>query len=129
MGDSMRNVVIVGGGFAGVWAALAAARERAARTPTRPVNITLVSPEPWLTMRPRLYEASPQTLRVPLAGVLGPAGVVHIAATVRHIDTRAQTVTADTLSASRSFLGPTDSRREAACIDRQFRARSDPQRR
>jgi NADH dehydrogenase len=58
----MRNIVIVGGGFAGVWAALGAPREAASRTRSgQQLNITLVSPEPWLTIRPRLYEGSTPT--------------------------------------------------------------------
>lgn len=50
-----RNILIVGGGFAGLWAALGAARvidmEREAGSD---VEITLVSPYPELHVRPRL---------------------------------------------------------------------------
>jgi NADH dehydrogenase len=45
--------VVVGGGFAGFWAAVAARRVAPA------VDVVLVSRTPMLEMRPRLYEAEP----------------------------------------------------------------------
>ena len=52
------NILIIGGGFAGFWAAVAARRVAGPR------RRTLVSPEPVLEIRPRLYEAKPETLAV-----------------------------------------------------------------
>jgi NADH dehydrogenase len=46
------NILVIGGGFAGFWAAVAARRVAGART-----GVTLVSREPMLEIRPRLYEA------------------------------------------------------------------------
>lgn len=93
----MSRLVIVGGGFAGVWAALqaSATRRRAARDD---LEITLVSRDPWLTIRPRLYEGSLDGVRVPLDEVLEPAGVRRIEAEARHIVPESRTVT----------LGPDD---------------------
>ena len=64
------RIVVVGGGFAGFWAAVAARRVGGDA-----VSITLVSAEPVLTIRPRLYEAHPETLSVELAPLLGLVGV------------------------------------------------------
>jgi NADH dehydrogenase len=50
-----RGVLILGGGYAGVYAALGGARARG----EAPIDITLVSAEPDLINRPRLYEQSP----------------------------------------------------------------------
>ena len=63
----MKKLVIVGGGFAGVWAALQASAVRHRANATRRFSITLVSRDPWLTIRPRLYEDSLDGVRVPLA--------------------------------------------------------------
>lgn len=73
----MRQLVVVGGGFAGLWAALAAARELADADADADVaaQVTLLSPDPWLVMRPRLYERDPESLRQDLRPVLEAAGV------------------------------------------------------
>jgi NADH:quinone reductase (non-electrogenic) len=88
----MKRIVIVGGGFAGVRAALAAARSRRA---AGDLAVTLVSRDPWLTIRPRLYEATLDGVRVPLDEVLGPAGVERLEGTVSGIDAAARTVAID----------------------------------
>jgi NADH:quinone reductase (non-electrogenic) len=81
----MASLVIVGGGFAGVWAALAAASLRR-RTGDRHLTIHVVNRDPWLTMRPRLYEPSLEETRVPLHEVLTPAGVEIVLGQVTGID-------------------------------------------
>lgn len=50
----MHDILIAGGGYAGVWAAFEAARQ--AEAAGRTLDIALVSRDPWLTARPRLYE-------------------------------------------------------------------------
>jgi NADH dehydrogenase len=92
-GLSMKKLVIVGGGFAGVWAALQASAVRHRANATRRFSITLVSRDPWLTIRPRLYEDSLDGVRVPLAEVLDPQGVELVEAEVRHIDTESRLIT------------------------------------
>ncbi len=77
----MKQLVIVGGGFAGVWAALAARRAA-----PRDVEVTLVSRDGWLTIRPRLYESSLDGVRVPLADVAHEGGFARIEAEVTRID-------------------------------------------
>ncbi len=50
----MHDILIAGGGYAGLWAAFGAARQAALSG--RGLDIALVSRDPWLTARPRLYE-------------------------------------------------------------------------
>ena len=88
----MRNLVIVGGGFAGVWAALAAARARQSYGAGSKLAVTLVSRDPWLTIRPRLYEDRLDDVRVPLDDVCEPAGVDRIVGEVTRIDPMAREV-------------------------------------
>ncbi|MFI8933262.1 NAD(P)/FAD-dependent oxidoreductase [Streptomyces sp. NPDC053474] len=88
----MNHIVIVGGGFAGVWSAASAARVRGDAA----LRITLVSPTTDLVLRPRLYEAEPERAVVPLKRILEPVGVAHVQATVTEIDTAGhRVVTAD----------------------------------
>ncbi|MFO1168352.1 MAG: FAD-dependent oxidoreductase [Rhodoblastus sp.] len=69
----MPSIVVVGGGFAGLNAALAAVRAGNGK-----VDVSLVSREPWLTIRPRLYEAQPEGLRVDLRVPLSKVGARYI---------------------------------------------------
>ncbi|GAA0403423.1 pyridine nucleotide-disulfide oxidoreductase [Acrocarpospora corrugata] len=84
----MSDVLIIGGGFAGVWSALGAARLADQR-----LTITLVAPGDDLVIRPRLYEAAPAALRVPLERILQPTGVTRLPAVVTAIDTDRRSVT------------------------------------
>lgn len=79
-----QHIVVVGGGFAGMWAALAAARE-ATGTAGR-IAITVISLDEYLTLRPRLYEREPARLREPLRPILDAVGVCLRIGTVRDID-------------------------------------------
>lgn len=100
----MRNVLIVGGGFAGLWAAMAAAlaRDELGLTDSA-LRIGLVSRDPWLTIRPRLYEADLSHTRVRLDSVLRPIGVDRIQAEVTDIDTSTQRVSFASRSAGVSY--------------------------
>jgi NADH dehydrogenase len=83
------QVLIIGGGFAGVWSAVAAVGQRwAAGLPESDMRVTLVSAGDDLVIRPRLYEADPERMRLPLDRVLGPIGVQRVAATITGIDTQ-----------------------------------------
>jgi NADH:quinone reductase (non-electrogenic) len=84
----MNGVLVIGGGFAGVWSA--AAGVLAAGDTDLPV--TLVSQGHDLVIRPRLYQTDPARMRVPLDRILGPIGVRRVAATVTGIDTAAHRV-------------------------------------
>ena len=82
------KILVVGGGFAGFWAAVAARRVAGPRA-----EVTLVSPEPLLEMRPRLYEARPETLAVDLLPLLRKVDVNFVRGAAIRLDTAARTVT------------------------------------
>jgi NADH dehydrogenase len=87
-------VIVIGSGFAGLWAALGAARrldELQVKAGT--VDITVLSARPFHDIRVRNYEADLSACRIPLADVLDPAGVAHIATEVTGIDADARVVT------------------------------------
>ncbi|HEY5844315.1 MAG TPA: FAD-dependent oxidoreductase, partial [Mycobacterium sp.] len=89
-----RRILVLGSGFAGLWAALGAARRRnELGAPEGSVAITVISSQPFHDIRVRNYEADLSACRIPLTDVLDPAGVVHIAAEVTAIDTTARSVT------------------------------------
>lgn len=69
----MKHLLVIGGGFAGVRAAQAAAATALAAN--RALNITLLSENDHLTVRPRLYLADPAVWRVPLEPALEPLGI------------------------------------------------------
>ena len=70
----MNELVIAGGGFAGVWAAMSAAAQRR-KLAAEDVPITLYGRDPWLTMRPRLYEGAREESRVALEPLMSTIGV------------------------------------------------------
>lgn len=91
----MRDILVIGGGFAGVWSAAGAVRAaRAAGAAGEDLRITLISGGDDLVIRPRLYEDDPESMRVSLDRVLGPIGVRRVVGTVTGIDTRTRTVRA-----------------------------------
>ena len=90
----MKNVVVLGSGFAGLWAAVGAARRLDERhIPVGDVGVTVISSQPFHDIRVRNYESDLTACRIPLRAVLDPVGVAHIAADVTAIDTAARTVT------------------------------------
>ncbi|MEU2003280.1 NAD(P)/FAD-dependent oxidoreductase [Rhodococcus sp. NPDC019627] len=92
MTDSGR-VLVLGSGFAGLWAALGAARRLEELDATGTVDVTVISKLPFHDIRVRNYEADLSACRIPLSDLLDPADVGHITAEVTAIDTTARTVT------------------------------------
>jgi NADH:ubiquinone reductase (H+-translocating) len=87
------RLVIIGAGFAGMYAALSAARLRDIRGASpEELEIMLVAPEPTLVVRPRLYEPKPETLTAPLLDVLQAIDVVYVQGSAETIDTKSRTV-------------------------------------
>ncbi|MBT6095264.1 MAG: FAD-dependent oxidoreductase [Rhodospirillaceae bacterium] len=80
----MKSILVIGGGFAGLSAALNAVSE--IERHGGDITVTLVSESPYITIRPRLYEPSPETLREPLLPILEPTGIDFIQGFVRTID-------------------------------------------
>lgn len=69
----MKQILIIGGGFAGLWSAASAVRQLEALGET--ASITLINPDPWHSIRVRNYEDDLSDTRVGLATVLDPIGV------------------------------------------------------
>jgi NADH:ubiquinone reductase (H+-translocating) len=87
------RLVIIGAGFAGMYAALSAARLRDIRGASpEELEIALVAPEPTLVVRPRLYERKPETLTAPLQDVFKAIDVVYVQGSAEAIDTKSRTV-------------------------------------
>jgi len=87
-------VVVIGSGFAGLWAGLGAARRLdELAVPKDTVDITVLSPKAFHDVRVRNYETDLSSCRVPLADLFDPVGVAHVATEVTAIDTGARTVT------------------------------------
>jgi NADH dehydrogenase len=85
-----KQIVVVGSGFAGTWAALSAARARSLAGRERDVAVTVVSPAAHLVIRPRLYERSLEGMAPDLGPLFDAVGVGHVAASVEsiHIEDR-----------------------------------------
>ena len=87
------RLVIIGAGFAGMYAALSAARLRDIKgVSPEEFEIALVAPEPTLVVRPRLYEPKPETLTAPLLDVLKAIDVAYVQGSAETIDTKSRTV-------------------------------------
>jgi NADH dehydrogenase len=87
------EIVVLGAGFAGLWAALGAARRRAELgIADRDMPVTVVSAQPYHDIRVRNYEPDLSQCRIPLAKVLDPAGVGQVTADVVAIDPQSRTV-------------------------------------
>jgi NADH:ubiquinone reductase (H+-translocating) len=82
------KILVIGGGFAGFWAAVAARRVAGSRA-----EVTLVSRESVLEIRPRLYEAMPETLAVALLPLLRKVDIGFVRGEAIGLDAAAKIVT------------------------------------
>lgn len=85
------QLVIIGGGFAGLWAT-AAASEHRTTSGTDALDITLVTATPDLIIRPRLYEADLAATVVPLEPIVTALGARLVVDTAIGIDTGSMTI-------------------------------------
>jgi NADH dehydrogenase len=93
-----KRLVIIGAGFAGMYAAISAARLRHLQgVSPDDLEIALISPEPFLVIRPRLYEPKPETMKAPLTELLQEMDVRYVQGSVETIDSA---------SGLASFVGP-----------------------
>ena len=107
-----QHIVIVGAGFAGLMAALSAARVRDEKgVSADDLKITVVAPEPALVVRPRLYEREPASMVAPLGELFAATDISFHAGSVETIDHERGTVTvtgsdgdADTIAYERLIL-------------------------
>src|ERR1700741_5183728 len=81
-----QHIVIAGSGFAGLWAALSAARAVSLAGQSDTVEITVGSPEAKLAIRPRFYEAALENMEPELGAVFDAVGVRHLAGWVTAVD-------------------------------------------
>jgi NADH:ubiquinone reductase (H+-translocating) len=90
---SEQKVLVLGGGFAGLWSAVGAARklDELGQGPSE-VAVTLVNRDPFHSIRVRNYESDLTSVRVPLDDVLGPIGVLRVEGRVTGIDLSGQFV-------------------------------------
>ncbi len=88
-----QRILVLGGGFAGLWSALAAARQldQLGLGPEA-MEVLLVNRDAFHAIRVRNYEPDLAPLRVPLEEVLAPAGVRWLVGEVGPIDLAARTV-------------------------------------
>jgi NADH dehydrogenase len=99
------RLIIIGAGFAGMYAALSAARLRDIQgVSPEDLEIALIAPEPTLVVRPRLYEPKPETLTAPLLDVLKAIDVVYVQGSAETIDTKARVVQLATAKGTRKTL-------------------------
>ena len=99
------RLVIIGAGFAGMYAALSAARLRDIQgVSPEEFEIALVAPEPTLVVRPRLYEPKPETMTAPLLDVLNAIDVVYVQGSAETVDTKSRMVQIATNKGTRKSL-------------------------
>lgn len=99
------RLVIIGAGFAGMYAALSAARLRDIKGASpEELEIALVAPEPTLVVRPRLYEPKPETLTAPLKDVLEAVDVLYVQGQAETIDTKSCVVEVVTAKGTRKTI-------------------------
>jgi len=91
----MPRIVVLGAGFAGLWAALGAARKRD-EIGAADLEILVVDRNPYHNIRVRNYEVDLSEAAIPLAEVLDPVGVHHRVAEVLGIDPTRQQVSVTT---------------------------------
>ena len=76
-----KQILIVGTGFSGMWAALSAAR-LLDKEANPNIDITVIAPQPELRVRPRFYENAVETLVAPLQPLFDITGVNFLRGTV-----------------------------------------------
>jgi NADH:ubiquinone reductase (H+-translocating) len=91
------RILVLGAGFAGLWAAIGAARKIDQIGPAASeVEILVVDRNDYHNIRVRNYEVDLNDVTIPLADVLDPIGVNHMRAEVQAVDPSARHVTVET---------------------------------
>lgn len=86
-----KQILIVGSGFSGMWAAVSAARLSALEGKNN-LKIAVLAPVPELRVRPRFYEEKVSTLVAPLTELFAELDIEFIAGSAEHIDTHEKKV-------------------------------------
>jgi NADH dehydrogenase len=91
------RILVLGAGFAGLWAAIGAARKIDQIGPAASeVEILVVDRNDYHNIRVRNYEVDLSDVTIPLTDVLDPIGVNHMRAEVQAVDPSARHVTVET---------------------------------
>ena len=86
-----KQILIVGSGFSGMWAAVSAAR-LSALAGNNSLSIAVLAPVAELRVRPRFYEENVSTMVAPLTELFAELGITFIAGEAQRIDTSSKTV-------------------------------------
>jgi NADH:quinone reductase (non-electrogenic) len=96
---SVKRILVLGGGFAGLWSAVGAARKLDELGYGQDVvQVTLVNRDGFHNIRVRDYESDLTPVRVPLDDVLVPIGVQRVEGEVIGIDVPGKTAAVRTAS-------------------------------
>lgn len=82
----MARILVLGAGFAGLWAAIGAARKRDEIGAGSDIEIRLVDRDPYHNIRVRKYEADLSEVALPLPQLLDTIGFAHGIGEVEAID-------------------------------------------
>ncbi|VVP66257.1 NADH dehydrogenase-like protein [Pseudomonas fluorescens] len=81
----MKQILIIGAGFGGVWSALSAAR-LLDKHDRNDVEITVLAPQAELRIRPRFYEPNVHNMKAPLTDLFNAVGVKFVQGSADAID-------------------------------------------
>lgn len=103
---NIKRILVLGGGFAGLWSTVGAARklDELGQNRLDAVEVTLVNRDAFHSIRVRNYESDLSSIRVPLDDVLGPIGVRRIEGEVSGIDLNEQTVSVQTTNGQQTLI-------------------------
>jgi len=106
----MKQILIIGAGFAGLWSALSAIRQLD-RNAGKDIEVTVLAPQAELHVRPRFYEPEVHTMAAPLQALFDAVNVrfvqgsaFHIDETARHVGYRTRSGTQCTLPYDRLIM-------------------------
>lgn len=94
----MARIVVLGAGFAGLWAAIGAARKRDEIGAGRDVEICVIDRNPYHNIRVRNYEVDLSEVAIPLPQLLDPVRVGHGIGEVEAIDPKRREISLVTSS-------------------------------
>jgi NADH dehydrogenase len=103
-GNTMKRIIIIGCGFAGLWAAIGAARKRYELEKENELEIIVINKNEYHGIRVRYYENDLQPTQISLDKLLNPVGVKYKIGEVTDIDLAKQQVTVTTKSSNKEKI-------------------------
>ncbi|BCA94656.1 hypothetical protein TUM19329_10170 [Legionella antarctica] len=88
----MKRIIVVGAGFAGLWAALGAAKKRQELSQDNALEIVVINKTLYHDIRVRNYEDDLEVTRIPLKKLLDPVNVKIIIGEAQQMNQDKQTV-------------------------------------